>query len=568
MPLSYENYHCHSYYSNPLTQPDSTMPISRYAETYRERDQHVLCLSEHGNRGNVWEQFDICQQMAKSGYQMTPLCAAEAYFVPDRDPEKKDKRNFHLVLIAKDMEGFYELNEILSEANMTGFYGKARVDFELLARLNPQHFICTTACVAGPLRDPDGEGYCDRLHDIFGKNFYLEIQHHPQKAQLEHNAHILQFYRKRGYPLIYGTDSHYIRHEDALLRKEQLLSANITNGYEDEFDLFLPTAQEAYTMLMNQGIFSRAMIEEAMENTLQLRDFPGVSFDRERKFPISRPDLTEEQRSHLYQKMVCDGYIAREGMPTKEEAKELRSEMDTIVSTKSYDYFIGLHDMVERGIANGGVMTTTSRGSACSFATNYALGFTSVNRLHAPVRLYPDRFISAQKLASGSMPDIDTNLTNVEAFEQAGREIFGEHSCYPMIAYGKTKTLSAFKLLARARNLDFDTANIISKQIQTYELDRKHAIENNADDPDYDVNEDVRIEDYVSEEYLPLIEESKAYQNIVQTITPHPCAHLVYHKDLRREIGVVRLKAKTGSKEPQMCAYIDGTTADGYGLTA
>lgn len=163
------------------------------------------------------------------------------------------------------------------------------------------------------------------------------------------------------------------------------------------------------------------------------------------------------------------------------------------------------------------------------------------------------------------MPDIDSNLANVEAFEEAGKEIFGEWGCLPMIAYGTAKTLSAFKLLARARELEFETANIIAKQIQNYEMDVKHAKENNADDPDYDVDDDVQIESYVEEKYLDLIEESKKYRGIITSLSPHPCGHIVYHKDLRREIGVIRVKSKSGSKEAIYAAYIDGTYADKFG---
>lgn len=564
--IEYEPYHVHTYYSNCLTQPDSTMSIADYAKVYAERGHHVLCMSEHGNRSNVWQQFDLAQQYSAQGHNMTPLAAAECYFVPNRNPELKDGRNFHLIVIAKDMVGFKQLNRMLSEANVTGFYRHARVDFELLSMLDWKRFMVTTACVAGPLRDEEGLKYCDVLHEIFRDNFYLEIQHHPQEIQLKHNAKILDIYQKRGWPLIYATDSHYIYPKEAELRKELLLSSGINNGYEDEFLLDLPTVEEAYTKLQAQNVFSNAQIEEAMANTLQLRDFEGVKFDKSRKFPISRPDLTQEERNELYQKMVWDGYKEKAGDPSFEEAMELQEEVDTIIDTNSADYFIGLHDMLQRGIELGGVMTKTSRGSAASFATCYALGFTSINRLKCPVKMYPQRFISREKLLSGNMPDIDSNIANVEAFEEAGREIFGQYSCYPMIAYGKTKTLSAFKLLARARQLDFEVSNTVSKLIQNYELDRKHAIENNQDDPDYNVDDEIHIEQYVDPEYLSLIAESKQYQNIVVSVSPHPCAHLVWHKDLREEIGIIRLKPKVGSKEPQYCVYIDGATADGVGL--
>ena len=563
--IAYENYHCHTYYSNPLTQPDSTMAIEDYAKAYAQRGQRVLCCSEHGNRSNVWQQFEVAQKYSTEDARMVPLAAAECYFVPDRDPEKKDDRNFHLILIAKDMQGFYELNEALSEANLTGFYRKARVDFPLLSRLSYQHFICTTACVAGPVRDPDAVDLCTKLKQIFRENLFLEVQHHPQLIQVEHNKKVLDLYRRLDIPLIYGTDSHYIRHEDAVLRKEQLLSSNIVNGYEDEFDLFLPTAEEAYQMLLDQKVLSKAQIEEAMQNTLQLRDFEGVHFTSEKKIPCSRPDLTPAQRVHLYKKECCYGYIDKAGMPDKEEAAKLHEEMDAVADTGTADYFIAMKDIVDKGVRYGGVLTTTGRGSGVSFATNYALGFTSINRLHAPVQLYPERFISKERLASGALPDLDLNMANVPAFEKAGKEILGEWGCLPMIAFGTNKVLSAFKLLARARDIDFETSNEISKQLKVYQNDLKHAWENNQDDPDYDANDDVRIEDYVDEKYLQIIEDSKQYQGIVTTFSPHPCAHLLLDRDIRREIGVVRVKSKSGNKDAVYAAYIDGATADKYG---
>ena len=569
--LAYEPYHVHTCYSNCLTQPDSTMFISDYAKAYKERGHHVLCISEHGNRSNVWEQYEIAEKYRNDKddpYDLTPLAAAEVYFVPDRFREidgKKDGRNFHLILVAKDQEGFYQLNEALSEANLTGFYGKARVDFDILGRLDYKHFLCTTACVAGIMRDQLYENYACTLHEIFRENFYLEIQDHPQAIQVETNQKVLRLYGKYHWPLIFGTDSHYIYPEEAALRKELLLSAKINYGDEDSFILDLPTAETAYQRLLDQGVFVKARIEEAMENTLFLREFEGVKFDRERKFPISRPELTQEQRNRLYKHMVCNGYIEQAGMPTKEEAAEIHKEMDTIVETNSADYFIGLHDMLELGKKKGGVLTTTSRGSACGFVSNYSLKFTSINRLHVPVRMYPARFISKAKLLSGSMPDIDSNLTNVEAFEEAGKEIFGEWGCLPMIAFGTVRTLSAFKMLARARDLDFETSNEVSKQIQNYEADVKYAKENNQDDPDYDVNDDVQIDSYVEDKYLDLIEDSKKYLGIVTSVSPHPCGHIVYHKDLRREIGVVRVKSKSGNKDAVYAAYIDGIFADKFG---
>jgi len=563
--LQFEPYHVHSCYSNALTQPDSTVFISDYAKTYRERGHKVLCMSEHGNRSNVWEQFDIAEAYKNdknNPYTLTPLAAAEVYFVPNRLPDadgKKDGRNFHLILVAKNMEGFYQLNEILSEANLSGYYYHARVDFDLLGRLNYKNFMCTTACVAGITKDENFERLACQLGEIFRENFYLEVQHHPQQIQKETNMKILRLYQKYRWPLIYGTDSHYINKEDKILRTELMLSKGISYGDEDSFDLYLPTAQEAYNLLENQGILTKAKIEEAMENTLILREFEGVNFTKEKKIPNAFPDMSLEERNKLYKTTCIDEYTRKAGAPTETERKELEDEMNAVADTGTADYFLLCKRIVDRGRELGGIITKTGRGSGSSFATNFSLGFTSLNRLHSPVKLYPERFISKERMAAGILPDLDINLTNVEAFESAGQEILGEYGCLPMINYGTTKTLSAFKMLAKARDLDFTLANEVSKQIKAYELDVKHAVENNVDDPDYNVDDDVQIDSYVEEQYLDLIDDSKKYQGIVLSLGPHPCAHLLLDKDIRREIGVVRIK---GDK---IVAYIDGATADAYG---
>lgn len=166
------------------------------------------------------------------------------------------------------------------------------------------------------------------------------------------------------------------------------------------------------------------------------------------------------------------------------------------------------------------------------------------------------------------------NLANPLVFEEAGRTVFGKDGCYPMIALGKEQTLSAFKLLCRARNVDPETSNVVSKQIQEYMLDRKHAIENREDEagPDIDkeIDEEVNIDDYVDPQYHQLIEDSKEYQGIISNILPHPCARLVYHTNLRREVGLISLKGKKpkgfkGEVPRRLCAFIEGATADEAG---
>lgn len=406
--IEWENAHAHTCLSNITSCtgfPDSPASIDEYAKEYKNRGMQCLCISEHGNRSDVWLQADMAAKYSDDTFKMKPICAAEVYFVPNRNPELKDDRNFHLLLIAKNNEGFKDLNFALSLANETGFYKRPRVDYELLSQMNYSNFICTTACIGGIFKDEEGERYANQLHEIFKENFRLEIQSHMIQDQIIHNQKILRLYKKYNWPLFYATDSHYILPNQEIIRKELQLARKIDMP-DSGWKLYLPTYEEAYENLKAQNVFSTAQIEEAFENTLELREFEGFSYTTERKLPISKPrqGMTVEERKLLYQKMVCKGYRQKEGEPSDEEKKALREEMNEILDTDSEDYFISLKDMMDEGVKRGGILTTTARGSAGSFASNYALGFTTINRLKAPVRMYPERFISKDKLLAGN-PD-------------------------------------------------------------------------------------------------------------------------------------------------------------------
>lgn len=396
--FEYENLHAHSCVSNGyIGFADSPAQIEDYIKRYDELGMKCISMSEHGFRGDVWKCYDLKKE------NQIVIPSAEVYFTQDR-LNKEQTKDYHLLLVGKNQEAFYQLNEILSEANISGFYKRGRVDFELLRRLNPENFICTTACVGGILGDKSSVGYLDELHNIFGNSLYIEVQPHHQDSQIKLNKLAIQLSEEKHIPLIAGIDSHYINKEDRILRQELQLSRGIKYEGEEDWDLYVRTAEELFTEFKQQNVLNNAQIQEAMENTLQARDFTGFVYNSERKFPISRRDLSDEERAKLYERLVCDGYIEKYGMPNKEEATELRKEMNVVLNTKSYDYFISLHDLIQKGIEDGGVLTTTSRGSACSFATSAALGFTSINRLHEQVKMYPERFVSEAKLKN-SMAD-------------------------------------------------------------------------------------------------------------------------------------------------------------------
>lgn len=401
-----EYYHIHCDSSNP-TIIDSVATLQDYADYFKELGCKILSSCAHGTQGNIYLANDIAQSFVAKGYDMQASCVAEAYFVPDGD--QPDRTNAHLILAAKTDEGRKQINYALSRANIEKFYYRPRVDFDILSEMDPNHVLCTTACVGGIWKYEDHEQILCRLHDIFRDSLYLEVQFHDADNQREVNEIIARMYRKYNIPLIFGSDSHYVRAEDAPLRTYRLEANHLF--YEDEgtFLLHVPKVQEIFDCFRSQGVLPSSYVAEAVNNTLVFRSFEKMQLTKERKLPTIYPNLSMDERASLYRGLVLDGYKAHYPDMPKEtmqkDVRELEQELDAICSTDTQDYFLVLKEIIDRGKQKGGILTQSGRGSAVSFASNFALGLTSINRLHTPIKLYPERFISKERLAAGSNPD-------------------------------------------------------------------------------------------------------------------------------------------------------------------
>lgn len=533
---------------------DSVVTNEDYAKRAVELGHTVLSSCEHGTQGNYWQ----CSELAKQ-YGLRWRYVSEAYFVKDR--HEKDSANCHLILAAKTRKGIGDLNFAVSEANISGYYYRPRVDLELLMALDPRDVFVTTACVGGVFKYgwEDAEKLILRMASHFRDSFMLEVQYHDTDKQREVNRFLLGLYRKHGIPLIMGTDSHYIYPEDAALREQRLEANHIK--YEDESGWYMdyPTGAEAYRRFKKQGVLSDAQIREAMENTNIFLTFEDVEFDKSKKLPTIYPDLTQEERNQKYLSLVSEAFEAHTGAMSEEEkeirAEGVRYETNVVTSTNMSDYFLLDHEIVQRAVVNGGIITKTGRGSAPSYYTNSLLGLSSIDRFAIPVEMFPDRFISADRILSGSLPDIDMNIANREAFEEAQAEVVGEWRSAPMVAFGTLKRLSAWKMFCRAANLSYDIANEVGNQLKAYEQAVRFAEE----------GEEIILADYVPAQYRELVEASEQYMGVIDSISPHPCAYLLCREDIRREIGIIRLNSKGGKKKTVFAAFIDGATAESFG---
>jgi len=556
---NYINYHSHTSMSN-ISTPDSVISNRDRAIRASELKQTVLSGVEHGWMGKVIETIELSKE-----FNIKPLLGSEVYAVKNRF--EKDKTNAHLILLAKNENGRKSINRLLSESNVSGFYYKARCDFELLFNLPKNDVWVTTACIAGfPWKYEDSENIIEQLLDHFENNLFLEVQNHHTDSQKILNKRIVELSNRYHIPLIAGMDSHMIYPNQAQERDDYLLSRGIEYPDEQNWFLDFPSYEEALQRFKDQGVLNDVKIEEALDNTNifnDVKEYNSIVFNPDIiKLPTLYPNHKQEDKNKILETLVWSKWEQeKNNIFSSQHAYyegEIRKELDTIFETNMADYFLLDYEVIKKGKEMGGQITLTGRGSAVSFYISKLLDFTTVDRIAASVKLFPERFISAERLLeTKSLPDIDFNLGNPEVFVKAQEIIIGEGHSYPMIAFGTVKASGAWKLFSRISNIDFDTANDVSMQLQKYDMDLKHA-------ESEEEKESLDVLDYIEPKYHNIFNESKKYLGLVNSLTPHPCATLLFNNgDIREEFGLIKIK--TGNVE-HICACCDGLFAENYKL--
>ena len=556
--MNYVNYHSHSYNSNVIT-PDVTISNGQRLQRCMDLEMSVFGGIEHGWCGCFW---DIVSLSKKNG--LKPLLGVESYFVIDRF--QKDKTNAHIILLAKNENGRKAINKILSEANTTGFYYKARIDLPLILSLPASDVWVTTACVGGVWKYDNAEEIVMGLFEHFGNNFFLEVQYHNTEKQVEINKRIIELSNRFGIKIIAGMDSHMIDASQSQERDDYLRSRGVEYPEESGWLLDFPSYDVAVSRFQEQGALTNAQIREAMGNTLTfeaVQDYDSVIFDENIiKLPTIYPNSTQVEKDEIFSNLIWAAWEDEKKNVPSEKRKhyvdEIKKEIKVVVDTKMSDYFILDYEVIRRGKELGGSITMTGRGSAPSFYISKLLGLTTIDRISAEVRLFPERFITTERvLETGSIPDIDLNLGTPAIFAAAQVDILGEGHSYPMIAFGKVRILGAWKLYARISGVDFETSNAISAKLTEFEKDYKHYKEENPDDEDDEFAPNVL--DYVGE-HADVYLESKKYVGLVNTLTPHPCAFLLFNDgDIREQFGLIKIK--TGETE-HLCVVCDGNFAE------
>ena len=546
--LYLENYHCHKDFSNTST-PDCAESIENYAKRVHEFNAKCLFSGEHGSQGNQFQVYKVAESE-----KLKYIHSSEVYWVKNR--LEKDRANCHMIVAAKNSEGRGDINFALSIANEDGYYYKPRIDLELLFNIPKDNVIVTSACVAG-WNYEDAEDIWIKIHNYFGDNFFLEVQYHNTEKQKKLNEKILRIARENNIQIICGLDSHYVKEENSVKRDQILKYKNVNYPDEDGWYMDYPDTQTVIKRFKEQGVLSDGEIFRAIMNTnVFVSECEEIVLDRTFKIPSVYKGKTYDEKCKIYKNVLNIAY-SKEKEKSKEKADGIRYEAKEVMEAGVVDYFLTSKAIVDEAVNNqGGILTTTSRGSAASFITNKLLGLTTVDRFNADIPIYPERFLTKERVLAGQMPDIDLNVATQEPFVKAAKKLLGEHGCYPLMAIEKLKEKAAWQLYAGVNDVKPEDANQISKYLDEYNKALKYA--------DDDEKEDIHVEDYIPEEYIELFKQSNEYQGITINLKVHACGHFIFDGDIRREVGLISAVSETTGKRT-ICAAIEGGFLDEFG---
>ncbi|HAU85714.1 MAG TPA: hypothetical protein DCW90_09465 [Lachnospiraceae bacterium] len=297
--MNYVVYHLHT----ELSLTDSCTNYKLYVDKAKELGQTALCFSEHGNIFNWIEKKMYCEV---NGIKY--LHGIEIYLTEQLEPKKRD--NYHTILIAKNQDGFKELNTLIDLSTQEDhFYYKPRISFDEFKNIS-DNVIKISACLASPLNVLRDEAMVS-LYD------YLEVQPHIySEEQKEYNKWLSKMSVKYNIPLIAGTDTHSLDGYKARCRSVLQKGKNIKFENEDDFDLTYKSYTELYEMFVRQGVLSESEILSAIDNTNKMAvTVESFELDTSFKYPYLYGDddevIFKKRINQMYKDKVKNGVIKK-----------------------------------------------------------------------------------------------------------------------------------------------------------------------------------------------------------------------------------------------------------------
>ncbi|MDD5731551.1 MAG: DNA polymerase III subunit alpha [Patescibacteria group bacterium] len=472
--------HLHTHYS----LLDGLSKIPDVLDKAKEYGMDAIAITDHGTMYGVIEFYKAARKQG-----IKPIIGCEVYVAARSHLDKTpgiDSENYHLILLAKNEQGYKNLIKLVSIAHMDGFYYKPRVDRQLLKRYS-EGLIASSACMHGEVPKAvlsenlgQAEKIAKEYNDIFGQDhFYLELQHHPTLPdQQKVNEGLIEISKKTGIPLIATKDSHYINPDDrkaqeVLLCLQTGKTMDDPNRMEIDADLSLPSEE-----IMREHF---SYIPEAIENTRKIANMCNLEIKMGKLFLPNFPIPENYTLESFLERECYIGMLERfsekkidwrnlddESLRKKVEEKIDKQKVDrldyelTVIKKSGYaGYFLVTADFINWA-KNNGVLVGPGRGSAAGAIVSYVLKITDLNPLDYDLLF--ERFLNPDRI---SAPDIDMDFAD----EKRGKVIeyvtqkYGADHVAQIITFGTMAARMAVRDVGRVLGVTYTEVDKIAKMI-------------------------------------------------------------------------------------------------------
>jgi len=443
--MSFVHLHAHSEYS----LLDGANKLEALVDRAVALDMPAVALTDHGNLHGAWRFYEIARARG-----IKPIIGCEAYVafgdrrLKERPPDAPSEYS-HLVLLAKNLQGYRNLVKLVSIGQTEGFYRRPRMDHEVLAE-HADGLICLSACMSGELsqyllldRYERAKEAAEWHAALFGDGHYwLEIQDHGIPDQEKARAGVIQLADELGLPLVATNDAHYLNREDA--DAHDILLCIGTGKDRDDPKRLRFYGQESYFKSPDEMAATFPDHPEAIENTLAIAEMCELEFEKKVYLPEFPRPQGYASEDDLLRELATQGARERYGEPLPDEVRErLDFEIDVVTRLGYSGYFLIVWDFI-RAAREAGIPVGPGRGSAAGSLVAYSLRITDIDPLR--FGLLFERFLNPSRV---SMPDIDVDF----CYERRGEVIEYVRSKYGADSVGQIVTFGTMQARAVVRDV-------------------------------------------------------------------------------------------------------------------
>lgn len=447
----------------------------------KELGMKAMAITDHGVMYGVIDFYKACK---KEGIK--PIIGCEVYVASRTrfDKEPQDKKYYHLILLAKNNKGYQNLSKLVSLGFTEGYYYKPRIDLEILEKYH-EGIICLSGCLAGAVSQAilngnieEAENVAKWHHDVFGEDYYLEIQNNGVKEQVMVNQKIIQIARRLNIPIVATNDAHYLKREDAY-NHEVLLCIQTGKRMTDEDRMRFET-DELYVKSPEEMSEYFKNFPDAIENTVKIAEKCNVEFEFGHTI-LPNYDVPEEYATHYdYFKKLCDdGVKKRYGENPSQEILDRAAYELKIISQMGYvDYYLIVWDYINYA-KSVGIPVGPGRGSGAGSILAYAIGITDIDPMK--YNLLFERFLNPERI---SMPDFDVDF----CYERRGEVIdyverkYGKDHVSQIITFGTMSARMVIRDVGRALDMPYAECDKLAKMIPNeLHITIKKAMEQNKE---------------------------------------------------------------------------------------